>query len=133
MVAKTGPGQRSLGVGGTAVACSTGWSRSPWGAGIALHALWLPLILASLYHQDQACAWCARGPMGAGVGPEHGVRGRPLWTEGTLSLRLLGEWGLVLTKSHLCAGDVPPAARIAPNTSPQEARAGSPLPRAVES
>lgn len=35
------------------------------------------------------------------------MRGRPLWTEGTLSLTLLCSYGLALTKSHLCPGTCP--------------------------
>ena len=106
--------------------CSTGWCQGPRGghcSGCPLHP-----------HPGCHCAtWAAPvpgmcvGAPGAGGGVVRGARGRPLSTEGALSLRLFGEWGSVLTKSRLCAGDVPSAAATVASREAQAASALSPL------
>lgn len=92
---------------GVGIRVRGGWSPShtmPW-APSAHPALCRCLV----------CACGAGAPAGSpGVGGCAGVRGRPPWIEGALFLRLVGEPGWALTKSHLCLGDVPPACRNSP-------------------
>lgn len=96
--------------------------------GIAPHAPYT-LCPGPLVHTPPCgclvCAWGAGTPAGSlGVGGSApllgavlGVRGGPLWTEGALFPRPVGELGSALTKSHLCLGDAPPACRNRPPPS----------------